>query len=104
MYFLSDLEPGEKNPDIADTVSPEELNEISLQNPVYLNEMGSEEGWNGYVGYAPTAVTDPGTAKGLGVDIVYNITSDVPEPSTFVMLVGFGVASLLSYGWRRWRA
>ena len=103
IYFLSVLEPGDTNPAMADSVPPADWGQISLQTPVKsFPETALAGGGNG-LSYMPV---DPDTEPGVAVPIAvqYTIISDVPEPSTFVMLVGFGVASLLSYGWRRWRA
>ncbi len=103
IYFLSEIESGETHPDMADSVRPEDWAQILLQNPVkYFDETGPEEGVNGLFGYEPH---DPGTEPGVAMPIAvqYNMVSDVPEPTAFAMLLGFGVASLLSYGWRRWR-
>jgi hypothetical protein len=97
IYFLSDLEPGETKPDLADSIFPVPL---PLQtNLIRLDEIGSE-GLNGAF-YTPTG-SMPGAVP-TGIAITYHIVSDVPEPSTLVLL-GLGAVSLLAYAWRRRRS
>src|SRR5215472_17040115 len=78
VYFFSDLEPGETNPDHADVpVIPP----FNTNNFVVLNEVGPE-GTNGAM-YVPTAGEPGYDTSGLFPGIKYNIISDalVPEPN-----------------------
>jgi hypothetical protein len=100
IYFLSEFEAGEVNPEMADSVPPGMWGNVPHQALVaYFDEVGPEGGLNGLFNYRPTLFQPGG-----GESIEYNIISDVPEPTSFVMFLGLGVAGLLSYGWRRWRA
>jgi hypothetical protein len=85
VFFFSDLEPGELNPDKADVpVMPIPI------NPVVLQEIGPE-GNNGAL-YFPNqgmpGFDQSGQLPGLG----YNFISDaVPEPGSAALLVGAAV-------------
>jgi hypothetical protein len=93
VFFFSDLEAGELNPDMADvSILP------NPNNPVILTEIGPE-GNNGVL-YTP-GPTDPGfDLTGLLPGLQYNIISDIPEPST-IALAGLGVAVLIVFRRRR---
>lgn len=89
IIFYSDIEPGEPNTDLADTglpVSP---------NAFLIPEVGPE-GNNGAT-WNP-APGQPGSAP-TGVNIQYNIISDVPEPSALALAVLSG--GLLLYVLKR---
>ena len=103
IYLFSTLQPGDATPDMADSVTPGTWATVltHLQSPNYsFSESTGAGGAVGLFNYAPY-LGDPG---GSDDAVTYNVVSSVPEPTTFVMLLGFGVAGLLSYGWRRWRA
>lgn len=100
--FYSDLpEPGE-SAEPADIGFPLALYPNVLIRP----ESGEEGGWNGFE-YTPApgqpgylSLEIPGVIS-LPVPITYKITSDIPEPSTLVMLAGLGVMLISGYGWRK---
>ena len=85
LVFYSDVETTDPSHDLADVGLPPTL----LTNQFVAVEQGSEDGWNGYDGYLPTP-NQPGYIPG----VVYNITSDVPEPATLGLLAvgAFGLA------------
>lgn len=88
VFFFSDLELGDPNPDKADVpIMPNPI------NPVILNEVGSEGGSNGVV-YAPGPGMPGFDLSGELPGLQYNIISDVPEPGTMA-LVGLGAMGLL---------
>lgn len=88
VYFFSELEPNDTNPDKADVpVIPQPI------NPVVLTEVGSE-GNNGVL-YVPGAGQPGYDLSGVLPGIRYDIVSDVPEPaSTTVLLAGAGLCLL----------
>jgi hypothetical protein len=86
LVFYSDTEAGEP---------PDSLADIGLPTQRYTNnltrtELG-DEGANGIL-YVPTEGSNPGFIGGLQVE--YNITSDVPEPATLSLLALGGLAML----------
>jgi hypothetical protein len=78
VFFFSDLEPNEPNPDMADVGIPQWF------NPVVLNELGSE-GDNGAL-YTPAAGQPGFDLSGQFPDSQYLILSDVPEPTSALLL------------------
>jgi hypothetical protein len=92
--MFSDLEPGEPNPDAADSVN---LNLITLVPPV----VRIEEDPSGATPWTPAA-GQPGFNAGMA--LTYSIMSDppepVPEPGSFTLLA-LGTVGLLGYAWRR---
>jgi hypothetical protein len=102
LVFYSDIptEPGE-GPDMADIGLPGGAwpNGISrmetglVLNPVPIMVPYSENGINGYI-YTPVAGQPGWDPNNVGNPPTYIIVSDVPEPSTIV-LVGMSVISLL---------
>jgi hypothetical protein len=88
VYFFSDMEPGEPNPDMADVPQlPPAF------NPVILDEIGLE-GDNGAF-YTPVSGQPGFDVSGLLPGVSYKIVSDVvPEPSS-VALASLGTAALL---------
>jgi len=90
VYFFSDLEPNETNPDKADVpVIPQAI------NPVVLYEVGPE-GDNGAL-YIPGPGQPGYDLSGILPGIGYNIISDVPEPaSATLLLAGAGLWLLKS--------
>ena len=85
VYFFSELEPNETNPDSADVA-------VLLQpiNPVILIEVGPE-GNNGVL-YIPDLGQPGYDTSGVLPGIGYNIVSDVPEPaSAILVLAGAGL-------------
>ena len=91
VYVYSEREPGELPPfDLADTGIPSPLS----SNVVYVNEVGTENGWNG-VTYVPLS-PQPGYTDGSVIlpSVIYNFTSDVPEPAT-ICLLAFGAMAIL---------
>jgi PEP-CTERM motif len=93
VFFFSDLEENDPNPDKADVpIIPDPI------NPVILTEVGPE-GSNG-VSYFPSS-TDPGyDLTGQLAPLAYQIVSDIPEPGT-IALVGLGLVGLLALRRRR---
>lgn len=89
VIFYSDVEPGEPL-DLADTGLPLSPNAFPIP------EVGPE-GNNGAVWTPPTGA--PGSSL-AGVQISYNIISDVPEPGSGTLILG-GLGALL--GIRRFR-
>ena len=80
VYFFSDLEPNETNPDKADVpVIPQAI------NPVVLTEVGPE-GNNGVL-YIPVSGQPGYDTSGVLPGIGYNIISDVPEPAAATLLL-----------------
>ena len=94
LVFYSDRTPGDT--DLADIGFPTAL----YANTLLLTEVGAE-GING-LRYTPTA-GQPGFVAGAGGPVTYVINSDVPEPSSILLLVT--VIGIVSYrvGWRRRR-
>ena len=89
VYFFSDLEPNDPNPDHADVpVMPS----INTSNFVFLNEVGPE-GNNGAL-YIPNPGQPGYDLSGLFPGIKYNIISDVPEPNAFALAVTGGLLFL----------
>jgi PEP-CTERM motif-containing protein len=81
VYFFSDREPGNPNPDRADvSLMPQTF------NAVVLAEIGPE-GTNG-VHYIPGPGMPGFDTSGFLPGIQYNIISDVPEPASVVLLLG----------------
>ncbi|MGA2440008.1 MAG: PEP-CTERM sorting domain-containing protein [Tepidisphaeraceae bacterium] len=76
LVFYSD-----KDRDAATALADVGLPPTSLANQFVVQEQGSEDGWNGYNGYFPTT-NQPGYIPG----VIYNITSDVPEPTSLALL------------------
>jgi len=88
LYFFSDLEPGELNPDPADV--PQLPAPI---NPVVLNEVGPE-GNNGAF-YLPGPGMPGFDPTGVLPGLQYQFISDVPEPSSMALLItGAGLLAL----------
>ena len=93
VFFFSDLEPGDPNPDKADVpVIPQPI------NPVIINEVGPE-GNNGAL-YAPLPGQPGYDVSGIFPGIQYNIISDVPEPASGALVLA-GTALWLLKGARR---
>ncbi|PWU19152.1 MAG: hypothetical protein C5B50_07245 [Verrucomicrobia bacterium] len=85
MYFFSELEPGELNPDPADV--PQFPPPLAAFHPASVNEVGPEGNNNAI--YTPTPA-DPGGISSGG--LTYNFISDVPEPSASLLaLLGMGL-------------
>jgi hypothetical protein len=96
IYMLSE---SQANPEMADSVPPGSWGTVPLQsNVLYCDEVVGAGGLHGLFNYWPDALQPGG-----GESVQYNIIGSVPEPTSLVMLLGFGAVSLLSYGWRRWR-
>jgi hypothetical protein len=85
VYFFSELEPNETNPDMADVpIIPPAI------NPVVLMEVGSE-GNNGVL-YIPGPGQPGYDLSGVLPGIRYDIISDIPEPaSATLLLAGVGL-------------
>jgi hypothetical protein len=107
VVFYSDLPEVGEIPELADIGLPGASypNGISLietglvLNPVPVMVPYSENGMNGYI-YVPL-VGQPGyNAGNPAIPATYIIISDVPEPST-VMLMGLGLVGLLAVIRRR---
>jgi len=94
VFFFSDMEAGELNPDKADVPQMP-----FLRSPaVFLDEVGPE-GHNGAL-YTP-APGQPGfDLSGVFPGVQYNIISDVPEPSSIAVVVG-GTGLLICKAIRR---
>jgi hypothetical protein len=75
IIFYSDVEPGEPNTDLADSGLPVSPNAFPI--PEVGPEGNNGATWNPLPG-------QPGSAP-TGVNIQYNIISDVPEPSALVL-------------------
>jgi hypothetical protein len=86
VYFFSDLEPGEPNPDKADVpVIPQPMPN-PINNPVFITEVGPE-GNNGVL-YIPQPGQPGFDTSGILPGIQYNIISDaVPEPTAATFLL-----------------
>jgi hypothetical protein len=93
---FSELEPGEPNPDLADLAA------LPTPGPVVVNAFengpngaaGAEGSVNGLFGYVPAAGTPGSTPAGVA-PVTLNFISDVPEPSSWGLLVlGLGIALL----------
>ncbi|HEY7091459.1 MAG TPA: hypothetical protein VH518_25400 [Tepidisphaeraceae bacterium] len=81
LVVYSDLpEPGE-TPDLADVGFPG----VFVANAISMPETGTEGGLNGLFGYTPTP-NQPGfvVLSPFAGTVVYNFTSDVPEPAAVV--------------------
>lgn len=82
IIFYSDVEAGEPNTDLADSGLPVSPNAFPI--PEVGPEGNNGAAWNPIPG-------QPGSAP-TGVNIQYNIISDVPEPGTLAFLVsGVGI-------------
>jgi len=93
VYFFSDLEPNETNPDKADVpVIPQPM------SPVVLYEVGPE-GNNGVL-YIPGPGQPGYDISGILPGIRYNIISDVPEPGAATLLLA-GTSLWLLNSFRR---
>jgi hypothetical protein len=92
VVFYSEREDNDPKPELADVGFPL----AHYPNIVQLIEQGSE-GNDGLL-YTPTS-TQPGFVPGVP-PVTYQIVSDVPEPSTLVLLAGTALG-LLVCGWRR---
>ena len=80
VYFFSDLDPNETNPDKADVpVIPQPI------NPVILTEVGPEA--NNGVLYIPISGQSGYDVSGILPGIRYNIISDVPEPASATLFL-----------------
>ena len=102
VFFFSDLEPGEVNPDHADVPV---LPPWNTTNYVILNEVGPE-GNNGAL-YVPSQGLPGYDLSGLFPGLKYNIISDspvVPEPNTVAVAMTGGVLLLNSMRRRGRRA
>ena len=92
---FSDFESGEQ-PDLADVTAlpaPSTNAVFPLENGPG-GAPGLEGGVNGLFGYTPPAGT-PGSAPATVGPVTFNFVSDVPEPSTWgLLVVGLGVALL----------
>jgi len=94
VYFFSDLEPDETNPDKADVpVIPQAI------NPVVLTEVGPE-GNNGVL-YIPVSGQPGCDTSGVLPGIRYNIISDVPEPGATTLLLSGAILWLLNNSGRK---
>jgi hypothetical protein len=93
IVFYSDSEPGEDDQDLADTGFPT----ANYTNLISVFELGTEG--NSWADYKPDPGM-PGYSPNLP-DLMYHIVSDIPEPSTFVLVCLAGI-SLVFYGWQ-WR-
>ncbi len=93
MFFFSDLEPGELNPDKADVPQMP----VAI-NPLILGEIGPE-GNNGVL-YIPGPGQPGYDLSGYFPGMQYNIISDVPEP-TVALLLFCGAAVLAGRTIRR---
>jgi len=90
IIFYSDIEAGEPNTDLADSGLPVSPNAFPI--PEVGPEGNNGATWNPVPG-------QPGSAP-TGVNIQYNIISDVPEPGSLALLAG-GIGILL--GMNRFR-
>jgi PEP-CTERM motif len=93
LVFYSD------NLDGSDSLADTRFPLLNYANSLTLTEVGPEVGPNGFMSYTPTA-GQPGFLPGLSA--TYNITSDVPEPASLVMM-GIGLAAVVGLAWRRRR-
>jgi hypothetical protein len=93
---FSELEPGETSPDVADVPA------LPLPGTVFINQLetgpnglpGLEGSMNGLFNYVPAAGTPGSTPAGVA-PVTFNFISDVPEPSSWgLLIVGLGVALL----------
>ena len=91
MYFFSDLEAGEPNPDLADVGIP------PYSNPVIRLETGPD-GNNGAF-YQTTAGMPGFDTSGTFPDLTYHFLSDVPEPGSLALLL----SGMAIYGLRKLR-
>ncbi|HEY7087216.1 MAG TPA: hypothetical protein VH518_03945, partial [Tepidisphaeraceae bacterium] len=91
LLVYSDLPEAGETPDLADVGIP-----ASRQtNLVNVLETGSEGGLNGVFGYTPTP-NQPGYIPYFtGAVVVYNFTSDVPEPAMLTLVGAFSAAAML---------
>jgi hypothetical protein len=91
---FSDLESGETSPDLADVpVIPSPVTPfLTLPETDPKGGPAIEGGVNGLFGYTPT----PGMPGSLptGGQIIYNFTSDVPEPGS-ICLLAVGASALM---------
>jgi hypothetical protein len=95
IVFYSDrVENTFEKPDLADVGLPTAF----YTNTISMMEQGTED--NNWVDYTPLP-GQPGYLPNYP-GTTYHIISDVPEPSTFILL-GMGVFTLAFYGWRRRR-
>ncbi|HSZ55184.1 MAG TPA: PEP-CTERM sorting domain-containing protein [Tepidisphaeraceae bacterium] len=93
---FSDMEPGEAPDGLADVpVLPAPLPvSITVLENGPGGSPGSESGINGLFGYTPAPGT-PGASPAGVAPVTFNFVSDVPEPSSWGLLVlGLGVALL----------
>jgi len=85
MYFFSETEPGEINPDPADVAQFPPL--LTQFHPASVNETGPEGNNNAI--YTATPADPGGTSAG---GITYNFISDVPEPNAaMIAMLGGGL-------------
>ena len=97
VYFFSDLEPNDPNPDLADVP---QIPLVVQGNSVTILEIGPE-GNNGALWIPPSGFAGE-DLSGAFPGIQYNIISDVPEPGSAAMA---GLIALLSlFKWRRGRS
>src|SRR5262249_35384990 len=81
IYFFSELEPEEPNPDLADKGLPPPWTQFQI---VTLDEQGIE-GNNG-AQYRPATAGLPGFVPQAPGAVLYTFLSDVPEPNTLAVL------------------
>jgi hypothetical protein len=93
LVFYSDMDGAIL--DIADIGIPPDRYPNNLTRTELVNGDGSDG-----IFYVPTEGSNPGFLTGLQVE--YHIISEVPEPSTFV-LMAMGILGLLAVGWRKSR-
>jgi hypothetical protein len=82
VYFFSDLEPNESNPDLADVP---QIPLVIQGNSAVIMEVGPE-GNNGALWTPPPGFAGDDTS-GLYPGIQYNIISDIPEPASVSLLL-----------------
>ena len=89
LWFFSDLDEGDPNPEMADVGLPPG---IEPNNVGPFPETGVEGGFQDFVWIPVPGSLQPGDP---GFAVTYQFISDVPEPST-IMLVGLSLAGFLA--------